>query len=258
MASRRAISVNLPFGIKIAVQEGVYKGIYIALSGSVLKQDQIDIVSNNLANANTVGFKKERASFKEFLVSRISGAQDSDDGRAMSDLSEGKTDFGAGTHLRTGNPLDVALDGKGFLSVEGGRYTRKGDLRIGRDGSLVTQEGLKVLGSKGPIKLPAGQADIAPSGEVRVNGKPVDTLKIVDFANQGELRELEGGYYSANLPSIRSNAVVAPGHLEASNVDVVKEMVRMISTLREFETYQKAIQMFDEAAARINNDMAKV
>ncbi|PJA56906.1 MAG: flagellar basal-body rod protein FlgF, partial [Rhodocyclales bacterium CG_4_9_14_3_um_filter_68_10] len=188
----------------------------------------------------------------------ISGAQDSDDGRAMSDLSEVKTDFGAGTHLRTGNPLDVALDGKGFLSVEGGRYTRKGDLRIGRDGSLVTQEGLKVLGSKGPIKLPAGQADIAPSGEVRVNGKPVDTLKIVDFANQGELRELEGGYYSANLPSIRSNAVVAPGHLEASNVDVVKEMVRMISTLREFETYQKAIQMFDEAAARINNDMAKV
>jgi len=236
----------------------VYKGIYIALSGAVLKQDQIDIVSNNIANANTVGFKKERASFKEFLVSRISGAQDSDDGRAMSDLSGMKTDFGAGTHLKTGNPLDVALDGKGFLSIEGGRYTRKGNLRVARDGFLVTQEGLKVHGSKGPIKIAAGQADIAPSGEVRVNGKPVDTLKIVDFANQGELKELEGGYYTANLPSIKSNAIVAPGHLEASNVDVVKEMVQMITTLREFETYQKAIQMFDEAAARVNNDMAKV
>ena len=236
----------------------MYKGIYIALSGSVLKQDQIDILSNNVANANTVGFKKERASFKEVLVSRISGAQDSDDGRAMSDLSGMKTDFGAGTHLKTGNPLDIALDGKGFLSIEGGRYTRKGDLRVGRDGFLVTQEGMKVLGSKGPIKLPAGQADIAPSGEVRVNGTPVDTLKIVDFANQGELKELEGGYYTANLPSIRSTAIVSPGHLEASNVDVVKEMVQMITTLREFETYQKAIQMFDEAAARVNNDMAKV
>ncbi|HEX7520327.1 MAG TPA: flagellar hook-basal body protein [Candidatus Deferrimicrobium sp.] len=236
----------------------MHKGIYIALSGSVLKQDQIDLVSNNIANANTVGFKKERASFKEFLVSRISGAQDSDDGRAMSDLSATKIDFGAGTHLKTGNPLDIALDGKGFLSIEGGRYTRKGDLKVGRDGFLVTQEGLKVLGSKGPIKLAAGQADIAPSGEVRVNGKPVDTLKIVDFANQGELTELEGGYYTANLPPIRSNAIVSPGHLEASNVDVVKEMVQMITTLREFESYQKAIQMFDEAAARVNNDMAKV
>ena len=237
---------------------GVYKGIYIALSGSVLKQDQIDIVSNNIANANTAGFKKGRASFQEFLVSRISGAPDSDDGRAMSDLSERKIDFAAGTHFKTGNPLDVALDGKGFLCVEGGRYTRKGSLRVGRDGFLATQEGLKVLGSKGPIKLGAGLADIAPSGEVRVNGIPVDTLKIVDFANQGELRELEGGYYTANLPTIKSNAIVSPGNLEASNVDVVKEMVQMITTLREFETYQKAIQMFDEAAARVNNDMARV
>jgi flagellar basal-body rod protein FlgG len=236
----------------------MYKGIYIALSGSVLKQDQIDIVSNNIANANTVGFKKERASFKDVLVSRISGAQDSDDGRTMSELSEKKTDFGAGAHLKTGNPLDIALDGKGFLSIEGGRYTRKGDLRIGRDGFLVTQEGLKVLGSEGPIKLAAGQADIAPSGEVRVNGAPVDTLKIVDFADQGELKELEGGYYTANLPPIQSTAIVSPGTLEASNVDAVKEMVQMITTLREFETYQKTIQMFDEAAARVNNDMAKI
>jgi flagellar basal-body rod protein FlgF len=235
----------------------VYKGIYIALSGSVQKQDQIDIASNNMANANTVAFKKGRMSFKEVLVSRISGTPDSDDGRAMSDMSEMKTDFAEGTHLRTGNPLDVALDGKGFLSIEGNRYTRKGDLRVGRDGFLVTADGLKVLGAKGPIKLAPGRADIAPSGEVRVDGKPVDTLKIVDFANEGELRELENGYYVANVPSIRSNAIVSPGHLESSNVEVVKEMVQMISTLREFESYQKAIQMFDEAAARINNDMAK-
>ena len=236
----------------------MYKGIYIALSGAVLKQDQIDTVSNNIANANTAGFKKERSSFKEFLVSQISGAQDSDDGRAMSELSVKKIDFGAGNHLKTGNPLDIALDGKGFLSIEGGRYTRKGNLRVGRDGFLVTQEGLKVLGSKGPIRLAAGQAAIAPSGEVSVNGAAVDTLKIVDFANEGELTELEGGYYTANLPPIRSNAIVSAGNLEASNVDVVKEMVQMISTLREFETYQKAIQMFDDAAAKVNNDMAKV
>lgn len=91
-----------------------------------------------------------------------------------------------------------------------------------------------------------------------MNGKPVDTLKIVDFANQDALTELEAGYYATNSPSVPSTAIVSPGHLEASNVDAVKEMVQMITTLREFETYQKAIQMFDDAAARVNNDMAKV
>jgi flagellar basal-body rod protein FlgG len=236
----------------------MYKGIYIALSGSVLKQGQLDVLSNNIANANTVGFKKDRSSFREFLVSGISGARDSDDGRAMSDLSAVKTDFGAGNHFSTGNPLDVALDGKGFLSLEGGRYTRKGDLRVGKDGFLVTQAGRRVLGAKGPIRLPPGKADISPTGDVRVDGKTVDTLKIVDFENTDALVELADGQFTTAQPPVKSAATVSPGHLEASNVEVVKEMVQMISTLREFEMYQKAIKAFDDAAARVNSDMAKV
>jgi flagellar basal-body rod protein FlgG len=236
----------------------MYKGIYIALSGSVLKQDQIDILSNNIANANTVGFKKERASFREYLVSGISGSPDSDDGRAMSDLSEVRTDFGPGNTFPTGNPLDIALDGKGFLSLEGGRYTRKGDLRVDKDGFLATQTGQRVLGTKGPIQLPPGKADIVPSGDVRVDGNVVDTLKIVDFAKPGLLVELEGGQFTTPEPPGKSAAAVSPGHLEASNVEVVKEMTRMIEMMREFETYQKVIHAFDEAASKVNNEMAKL
>jgi flagellar basal-body rod protein FlgG len=236
----------------------VYKGIYIALSGSVLKQGQLDILSNNIANASTVGFKKERSSFQEYLLSRISGTGESDDGRKMSDLSAVKTDFAAGNLLKTGNPLDVALDGKGFFCLEGNRYTRKGDLRAGKDGYLVTQGGRKVLGTKGPIKLPPGKAEVTPSGEVRVDGKPVDTLKVVDFKNLDALVSLDDGQFTTALPPDKSDASVSPKHLEASNVDAVKEMVQMIVTLREFETYQKAIQAFDEAAARVNSDMAKI
>ncbi|MBP2673911.1 MAG: flagellar basal-body rod protein FlgF [Deltaproteobacteria bacterium] len=236
----------------------MYKGIYIALSGSVQKQGQLDILTHNVANASTVGFKKDRTSFQEFLVSGISGLADSDDGRAMTDLSDVKTDFSAGTQLATNNPLDVALSGKGFLCLEGGRYTRKGDLQIGRERYLVTQDGRKVMGAGGPIQLPDGQVAISPNGEVRVNGTAIDTLKIVDFKNTDSLVELESGQYTTSEAPIPSTATVASGRLEASNVEAVKEMVQMITTLREFEIYQKAIKAFDDAAARVNGEMAKV
>jgi len=236
----------------------MYKGIYIALSGSVQKQGQLDTLTHNVANASTVGFKKDRASFREFLVSGISGTADSDDGKSMTDLSEVKTDFSPGTHFTTGNPLDVAISGKGFLCLEGDRYTRKGDLQIGRDGYLVTQDGRKVLGAGGPIQLPPGKVEIAPSGEVRVNGTAVDTLKIVDFRDPSSLRELDSGQYVSTETPVESTASVSSGHLESSNVAAVKEMVQMITTLREFEIYQKAIKAFDDAAARVTNEMARV
>jgi flagellar basal-body rod protein FlgG len=236
----------------------MYKGIYIALSGSVQKQGQLDTLTHNVANASTVGFKKDRTSFQEFLVSGISGTADSDDGKSMTDLSEVKTDFSPGTHIPTGNPLDVAISGKGFLCLEGGRYTRKGDLQIGRGGYLVTQDGRKVLGAGGPIQLPPGKVDIAPSGEVRVNETAIDTLKIVDFEDTSSLKELENGQYVSSGAPVESTASVSSGRLESSNVDAVKEMVQMITTLREFEIYQKAIKAFDDAAARVTNEMARV
>jgi flagellar basal body rod protein FlgG len=236
----------------------MYKGIYIALSGSVQKQGQLDTLTHNVANASTVGFKKDRTSFQEFLVSGISGTADSDDGKSMTDLSEVKTDFSPGTHFTTGNPLDVAISGNGFLCLEGGRYTRKGDLQIGRDGYLVTQDGRKVLGAGGPIQLPPGKVEIAPSGEVRVNGTAVDTLKIVDFRDPSSLRELDSGQYVSTETPVESTASVSSGHLESSNVDAVKEMGQMITTLRVFEIYQKAIKAFDDAAARVTNEMARV
>ena len=236
----------------------MHKGIYIALSGSVQKQGQLDTLTHNVANASTVGFKKDRSSFQEFLVSGISGMADSDDGRAMTDLSEVKTDFSAGTQFTTGNPLDIALSGEGFLCLEGDRYTRKGDLQIGRDGYLVTQDGRKVLGAGGPIQLPQGTVAIAPSGEVRVNDVVVDTLKVVDFKDKNSLVELESGQYVSSEKPVESTASFASGHLESSNVDAVKEMVQMITTLREFEIFQKAIKAFDDASSRVTNEMAKV
>jgi len=236
----------------------MYKGIYIALSGSVLKQDQLDTLSHNVANASTIGFKKDRASFREFLISGISGIPDSDEGRTMTDLSEVRTDFEAGNQFTTGNPLDVAIVGKGFFCLEGGRFTRKGDLQVGQGGFLVTQKGRKVLGVSGPIQVPEGKIEIAPSGEVRVGGNVVGTIRIADFRDTASLVELSDGEYTSAEAPVPADASVASGHLESSNVEVIKEMVQMITTLREFEIYQKVIRAFDDAASKVNNEMARL
>ena len=237
----------------------MYKGIYIALSGSLQKQNQIDTITHNVANISTTGFKKDRISFHECLVSNISGMADSDDGKSMTDLTDIRTDYSPGAHFTTGNPLDIALAGKGFLSLEGDRYTRNGALLLDRQGYLVNSSGRKVLGAAGPIRVPeGGKVGISPGGQVSADGVVIDTLKIVDFENTASLVALSNGEYKSSDTPVASTASVASGYLEASNVDAVKEMVQMITTVREFEIYQKAIRIFDDAAARVNSEMAKV
>ena len=237
----------------------MYKGIYIALSGSIQKLNQIDTISHNVANASTIGFKKSRISFEEHLVSRISGMQDSDDGKSMTDVAEVRTDYSPGAHFATGNPLDVALHGKGFLALEGDRFTRKGDFHLDREGRIVTASGRRVLGANGPIQIPSGaKPGVSPNGEVSADGVVIDTLRIVDFQNTDALMLLGDGEYSSPEAPIASTATVSSGALEASNVEAVREMIGMITTLREFEIYQRAIRSFDDAAARVNNEMAKV
>ena len=174
-------------------------------------------MTHNVANASTVGFKKDRSSFQEYLVSGISGLNDSDDGKSMTDLAEVRTDFSPGAQFSTGNPLDIALTGKGFLSLDGGRYTRKGDLQVNREGYLVTATGRQVLGAGGPIQIPTGgKVEISPNGQVTANGTAVDTLKIVDFEKTTSLVPLSDGEYKSSDAPVDSAASVASGHLESS------------------------------------------
>ncbi|MCL1925784.1 MAG: flagellar hook-basal body protein [Syntrophorhabdaceae bacterium] len=237
----------------------MYKGIYIALSGSIQKQNQIDTITHNVANVSTIGFKKSRISFHECLVSKISGIADSDDGKSMTNVTEVRTDYSPGAHFTTGNPLDVALVGNGFMTLEGDRYTRSGALVLNREGFLVTSTGRRVLGEGGPIQIPpGGKVLIASGGQVSSDGVVVGTIKLVDFANTTSLVALSNGEFRSDDTPTASTASVASGYLEASNVDAVTEMVQMINTVREFEIYQKAIRMFDDAAARVNSEMAKI
>jgi flagellar basal-body rod protein FlgF len=235
----------------------MYKGIYIAASGAILKQTQLEVLSQNLANANTAGFKKDSLSFKEYLMPQ-EAAGPGPDGRAMTSVSQYKTDFANGIAVKTVNSLDVALEGTGFIALEGNLYTRRGDLKRSADGYLTSFNGTKVLGGKGPIKLPEGKLDIDEKGVISISGDIVDAIKIVDFNKKDGLEKAGDSIFSTNEKAVASQASVRQGYIEASNVEPVKEMVRMIETLREFETYQKAIQMFDDATAKVTNDIGRL
>ena len=235
----------------------MYKGIYIAASGMILKQTQLEVTTQNLANANTTGYKKDNVSFKEYLFQEAGAVPD---GRAMSDYSAFKTDFSNGGVFKTGNPLDIAVDGNGLIALEGGRYTRRGDLKKNSEGYLTTSDGTKVLGTGGPILIPADTTEISIDLEGKVSvmqpgstiPSELDTIRIADFGPDAIITKTGNGQFTASGPSTSSTSGVKQGYLEASNVETIKEMVAMIAMMREYESYQKVIQTFDDAAANVN------
>jgi len=243
----------------------MYKGIYIAASGAILKQSQLEVITQNIANANTVGYKRATISFKDYLLPKDVVASNPD-GRVMSDFSAVKADFSNGTLIRTGNPLDVAIEGDGFIAMEGDRYTRRGDLKKDRDGYLTTSNGAKVLGAGGPIQIPPDSLDLSIDAEGKVSvmqpgstlPSELDTLMIMDFGPDANMTKTGNGDYVAGGEGMKSSSAIKQGYREGSNVDAVIEMVRMIDSMREFESYQKIIQTFDEATAKVTNDMGRL
>lgn len=236
----------------------MYKGIYITLSGAVTKQDQMDIIAQNIANANTSGYKKERLVFKDFLIPVDNKPTFMPDERVMSEISATMVDFSNGAFVKTDNPLDLAISGKGFFALEGNKYTRGGNFRINSEGYITTQDDIKVLGEGGrPILVKGKKIEVSSEGEIFVDGTSVDTLKLIEFPNKENLKRLNGGIFTANEAGEEIKSQIEQGYLEASNIDVVKEMVQMIMALRDYEAYQKMIQGFDEATGKVVNEMGK-
>jgi flagellar basal-body rod protein FlgF len=201
--------------------------------------EQLDFIANNVVNSNTNGFKSVKLYYNQ-----------ADPGKEMAFIPQVVVDYSPGTIHRTDNPLDVAINGEGFFTIqskEGTAYTRQGNFTIDKDGNLVTEDGNYVLGKSGSkIKLPDGNVNIGEKGDVTVDGNPVDTLKIVSFNNPQALTRAQGCLFTdpgnAGLADT-SNPLVRQGHIEISNVQVVREMTDMIDTHRSVEIYQKVIQI---------------
>jgi flagellar basal-body rod protein FlgG len=224
-------------------------GLYTAYSGLRATADLLDVVSNNLANVNTTGFKSDET-FQKMYNRAVAeaGAGPLEDAINNSAAIGGSViNFEPGVMKATGRELDVAIEGTGFLAVQGPGevlYTRNGSLHLNNDGTLVTSEGLPVLGEGGPIQIPQGRVSISASGEIQVEGTAIDTLRVVDFANKLSLEKVGNSLFRSLAeaetlePGLRN---VRQGTVEQSNVNPVREMVVMIDIMRRFESLQKTI-----------------
>jgi flagellar basal-body rod protein FlgF len=220
--------------------------------------ETLRVIGQNVANLETTAYRREIA------VMRPSFEQATDDLRAAMTrpLSlETVVDQRPGTLKSTSGPLHLALEGPGFFVVEtpaGEALTRRGDFRLDADGRLVTQSGLPLLGESGAIHL-EGTPQIAPDGAVRVSGNVVDQIRIAQVAPESELTALGGDLYrAAQLPEADGAARVRQGFLETSNVESVQEMVRLIETMRHFETVQRFVRGYDDMVGKAISELGKV
>jgi len=218
------------------------------VQGGLRQERKLEAVANNLANADTTGFKKDTISFDERYKAQIN------------------KDFSQGTLQTTGNPLDFALSGEGFFKVEtpeGIKYTRNGNFTLDSNGILVDQNGHPVLGQGGAIAIDINNIEqglsVNQNGEIILSGEVIDSFDIVTFEN---LRKIERGglnllaYKGDTTDEIQvEQTIVQHRTLEKSNIKVVDEMVRMIDHQRMFETFTKSMMTFDEMDSKAINDV---
>lgn len=231
------------------------QGIYTAASGARAMEERLAVITNNMANAGTVGFKKDALSFEQFMRPlRAAGLEDGEFSRVPIDVVTGEEfiDTSAGPYRETGNPLDVAITGDGFFvinTLDGPRYTRAGSFHLSPEGLLVDAHGQTVQGEGGDIELGPGQVHIAADGAVYLNDQQVDTLQVVDI-DQADLSRTGTGKFAIRqgaVPGELETPSVRQGVLEQSNVEPVIEMVGLISTQRAYEAFHKVMRTLDES-----------
>jgi len=249
------------------------RGIYIAASGMLAESLRADVTANNLANANTAGFKKDFAVMKDYAsrpIRRINdGVKEPEIGTmgAGVQLDAVATTHTAGTMRTTDNSFDFALEGKGFFAVQtpaGVRYTRNGTFTRSAAGELVNQDGNRVLGQNGPINLQtsgqAGKVTASEDGRIFLDQVENNTFQLFGFEDENKLQK-EGANLFRPPDGVEAQAAtpkVHQGALELSNVNVISEMLNMITGFRAYETNSKVVQAHDAMLDKAVNEVAKV
>lgn len=243
------------------------RGFYAAVSGMVANFSRAQIISNNLANLATVGYKEDVNTFRAFrslLLNRMDQSGTQPVGRigTGTEISPTALKLDQGSLRFTANPLDVAVEGPGFFAIQtaqGTSYTRTGHLYRDVAGQLVTADGARVLGQDGPINLPVGDTRFAPDGSVLVNGTQVDKLQLVEFATPNNLRKLGTNRYVSADPTVApANTAVRTGFVEESNVDPTKAMVDLLMVQRAYDAGQMLTQLSDATLRSAVNEVGRV
>jgi len=228
------------------------------------RMESLEMLANNVANASTGGYKSDR----EFYSLYMAPESDSSPTSTMPVIERPWTDFSQGLLANTGNPLDLALSGKGFFAVNGPGgplYTRDGSFRLTKDGQLITADGYPVRGADGnTLTLPgSGAIQVAADGTVTQNGAVAGQLQIADFTSTAGLVKRGRNYFQPADPAMAAAAApadtaVGQGQLEGSNAGSSESAVRLISVMRQFEMLQKAVSLGAEMSRQAIEQVAKV
>lgn len=261
------------------------RGIYTAVSGMITQEAKQDVISNNLANVNTVGYKKDNLIAKKFEDVLIQNYDKVVNGKNVrniigrlslgSKVDETYVDFTQGAVESTDSDTDFAIQGRGFFTVAHNNgtnmqnyYTRNGHFHIDNNGFLANDEGDLLLGRNinsgniEPINVMAngrtGEIKCNENGEISINNVPYYRLELADFADYRTLIKAGDNLYIGENPTRAQNANIIQKSLEKSNVDVMAEMTDMIMTMRTYQSNQSVIQSIDETLNKVVNDVGKV
>lgn len=249
------------------------RSLYLAATGMMVQRKKLDVLTNNIANAETTGYKRDRLlsrSFKDMMIERtgdpyiVSILSEVGPQNTGVHIDEIYTDFTQGSSEETGRLTDIAIEGRGYFAIStpaGERYTRDGSFNVSTEGYLVTSDGHPVLGTNGLIRVGDGAFSVDSQGNVTAGGAFAGKLRIVAFADEGDLRKIGGNLYinftnQAVTPA--TGYTVKQGFLEASNVDIAREMVDMMEVSRTYETNQRMVKMLDESLGKAVNEVGRV
>lgn len=256
------------------------RGVYTAASGMLVEAMKSDLVANNLANADTRGYKRQSVSvrsFPEMLIHRINdpiqhGSRRIDPRPAIGYLGTGAAvdevslELSPGFYRYTGRALDLAVDGPGFLAVElpsgDVAFTRDGSLNVSPEGYLTAAGGLRVLGDAGPIFVGEELPAFGQDGSVFVGGEHVATVQLWEFPEPRALERLGDNLLApspgSGEPQLATDSRLRPEHVEEANVNVVREMVDLINIQRAYEANQRVLRGHDETLGQLINEVPRL
>ncbi len=282
---------NIIFNSAIISNKGVtesMKELWVPVSAAISQQQKVDTLANNVANANTPGFKKSDVTFREHLTVLEKGLnhpslpnktwspedfyQTHGNESSYVKTDGSYTNFNQGQIIPTGNIYDLALKGEGFfevLSPNGIRYTRKGNFTINNEGRLTTDQGFFVLGLSSEnnaspeqriINMPQGKFSVTKQGTIISSDIEVGRLKLVSFKDKHALLKEGNSLFSngddRNIKDVDST-VIFQGYQEQSNVNVIQEMSELIRASRNFESIQRVIKTYDNMAEKLNTNILR-
>lgn len=249
------------------------RGLYTAATGMMVQRSKMDVLTNNIVNAETAGYKNDTlvsSAFDSVMLQRIDDPNISVVGTDVGKYSFGThvdelvTDFSQGPIEDTGRSTDLALAGDGFFAVEtpdGERYTRAGNFTVNAQGYLVTEDGNFVLGKSGRIYVGSSDFSVSSDGTVTGSKAVTDQLRLVSFTDNGNLRKQGDNLYYAyggEQPTETDGCQVRQGAQESSNVEAADSMVDMMTIYRKYEACQKAVTMNDETLGLAVNKLGRL